>query len=191
MGNSKWGAHPATIRSTALALCYTSAEYACPVWERSAHAHKINPVLDRSCRYIAGCLMPKNVNSFYILSSIAPPDIRRSVASRKESTRQQENRKHVMFNQEPARSRLKSRKSFLATFEPLSQSSASTRLQMWQERLATESTNIELPVKEVLPPGSDAPWKEWRCLNRLRSGKGRCRALMHRWGFSTNNEGCS
>ena len=29
--NSKWGATPTTVRSSALALCYSAAEYACPV----------------------------------------------------------------------------------------------------------------------------------------------------------------
>ena len=62
--------------------------------------------------------------------------------------------------QEPARNRLKSRKSLLATVEPLSQSAASTRLQMWQERFVMESAKTELPVEEVLPAGADAPWKE-------------------------------
>jgi hypothetical protein len=37
----RWGASPDTLRSTALALCYSSAEYACPVWARSTHAKKI------------------------------------------------------------------------------------------------------------------------------------------------------
>ena len=31
----KWGANPSTVRTTALALSYSAAEYACPVWERS------------------------------------------------------------------------------------------------------------------------------------------------------------
>ena len=56
LSNSKWGAHPATICSTALALCYSTAEYAYPVWSRSAHAKKINPMLNESCRCITGCL---------------------------------------------------------------------------------------------------------------------------------------
>ena len=42
LANSKWGTHPSTIKTTALALCYSTAEYACPVWERSAHAHKVD-----------------------------------------------------------------------------------------------------------------------------------------------------
>ena len=31
LANSKWGTHPSTIKTTALALCYSTAEYACPV----------------------------------------------------------------------------------------------------------------------------------------------------------------
>ena len=38
LSNSKWGANASTIRTTALALCYSVAEYAAPVWARSSHA---------------------------------------------------------------------------------------------------------------------------------------------------------
>ena len=53
-----WGASPITLRSTASALCYSSAEYACPVWERSVHAKKINPALNATCRLVSRCLRP-------------------------------------------------------------------------------------------------------------------------------------
>ena len=39
---SKWGATPTTLRSSALVLCYSAAEYACPVWERYTHAKKLD-----------------------------------------------------------------------------------------------------------------------------------------------------
>ena len=81
LANSKWGTHPSTIKTTALALCYSTAEYACPVWERSAHAHKVDPVLNDSCRAITGCLQPTNVENLYLLAGIAPPAVRRSVTA--------------------------------------------------------------------------------------------------------------
>ena len=192
LGNSKWGAHPETIRSTALALCYSTAEYASPVWSRSAHAKNINPMLNESCRCITGCLKPTNANSLHILSGISPPDIRRDVASRKERTVQVADPRHPLHNQHPACSRLKSRKSFLATTEPLDLDAASTRLQLWQERLATEPTDIsmELSPVEKLPPGTDAPWKNWRCLNRLRTGTGRCGVSMQFWGYTNDPPIC-
>ena len=42
LSNSKWGANANTIRTTALALSYSVAEYAAPVWARSPHAQKRN-----------------------------------------------------------------------------------------------------------------------------------------------------
>ena len=80
--NSSWGANTFTLRATALALCYSVAEYACPVWERSSHAKKVDASLNDSCRCITGCLRPTNVDSLYVLAGIAPPGVRRSVASR-------------------------------------------------------------------------------------------------------------
>ena len=62
LANSKWGTDASTIRTTALALCYSAAEYACPVWGRSAHAPKIDPSLNSACRAITGCLKPTKVD---------------------------------------------------------------------------------------------------------------------------------
>ena len=94
--NSKWGATPTTLRSSALALCDSAAEYACPVWERSTHAKKLNATLNETCRMITGCLKPTNINSLPILAGIAPSDIRRAVASRTERTRQTMDERHPL-----------------------------------------------------------------------------------------------
>ena len=84
LSNSKWGCNASTIRTTALALSYSAAEYACPVWIRSLHASKLDPDLNDACRSITGCLRPTNVEKLYILTGIAPPDIRRNVCARVE-----------------------------------------------------------------------------------------------------------
>ena len=81
LANSKWGTHPSTIKTTALALSYSTAEYAYPVWERSAHAHNVDPVLNDACRAITGCLQPTNVENLYLLAGIASPAVRRSVTA--------------------------------------------------------------------------------------------------------------
>ena len=49
LANSTWGADPKTLRTTALALSYSTAEYASPVWARSCHAKKIDPELNNAC----------------------------------------------------------------------------------------------------------------------------------------------
>ena len=58
LSNSKWGANASTIRTTALALCYSVAEYAAPFGARSSHAQKLNPELNSACRDVIGCLKP-------------------------------------------------------------------------------------------------------------------------------------
>ena len=87
---SRWGTNARTIRTTALALCYSTAEYAAPVWERSAYAHLLNPELNQICRAITGCLKPTNGENLYLLVGNAPPEIRRSVCARVERTKQVE-----------------------------------------------------------------------------------------------------
>ena len=73
LANSKWGTNPYTLRTTALALCFSTAEYACPVWERSAHAGKIDSALNDTCRRITGCLKPTPLNKVDSLAGITPP----------------------------------------------------------------------------------------------------------------------
>ena len=82
LANSRWGTNARTIRTTAFAFCYSTAEYAAPVWERSAYAHLLNPELNQACRAITGCLKPTNVENLYLIAGIDPTEIRRSVCAR-------------------------------------------------------------------------------------------------------------
>ena len=109
--NSKWGATPTTLRLSALALCYSAAEYACPVWERSTHAKKLDSTLNETCRMITGCLKPTNTNILPVLAGIAPSDIRRAVASRTERIRQTTDQRHPLNEQLGVVPCLKSRKT--------------------------------------------------------------------------------
>ena len=106
LANSKWGCNASTLRPSYLALRYSAAEYACPVWARSTHAHKLNPALHDCCRIISGCLKPTNLDSVH-LAGIAPPHIRRTVACRRQRTRQTTDAIHQLFHHQPAASRLK------------------------------------------------------------------------------------
>ena len=87
--NSKWGCNASTIRTTALALSYSAAEYACPVWARSPHASKLGPELNNACRLITGCLRPTNIAELYLLVGLTPPEIRRDVCARMEKKKQE------------------------------------------------------------------------------------------------------
>ena len=104
--SSKWGTNASTIRETALALSYSVAEYAAPVWARSAHAYKLDSELNSTCRAITGCLKPTNVEELYLLSGIAPPSIRRDICARVEKAKQEINEAHSLHGKIPAERRL-------------------------------------------------------------------------------------
>ena len=115
---SKWGENPSTIRTTALALSYSTAEYAAPVWARSAHAKNLDPELNQACQSVSGCLKPTNVEDLYLLSGIAPPAIRRDVCARVERQKQSTRETHSLFVQIPADRRIKSRHCFMSSVQP-------------------------------------------------------------------------
>ena len=62
IANSKLGTNASTIRTTALALCYSIAEYYAPVWARPSHACILDPELNKIRRATTGC-----IKSIYVL----------------------------------------------------------------------------------------------------------------------------
>ena len=45
LAGSSWGANANTLRSSALALCYSVTEYCCPVWQCSTHVSLVDAQL--------------------------------------------------------------------------------------------------------------------------------------------------
>ena len=54
LAGTSWGASASTLRTSALALCYSAAEYCCPVWARSSYTNLIDTQLHSSMRLISG-----------------------------------------------------------------------------------------------------------------------------------------
>ena len=189
---SKWGATPTTLRSSALALCYSAAQYACPVWERSTHAKKLDATLNETCRMITGCLEPTNTNNQPVLAGIAPSDIRRAVASRTERTRQATDERHPLNGHLGVVPRLKSRKSFLTCTKPINTTAKAARLELWGERLEPLDARVRhnISADEHLPAGAENPWTTRKTLNRLRTQVGWSRVNMLKCGFSNEQETC-
>lgn len=178
---STWGAQPHAIRVSALALCFSVREYACPAWGRSTHTKKVDTALNNSCRIITGCLKNTPVEKIYLLAGVAPPYIRRRIATNLEKCKQINDKRHPMFGSDMPIFRLKSRKSFLKVSETLTEDPSLSRITMWKDQIAGISWGIE-PV-EQLPPGHQLEWQTWRTLNRMRVGVGRSKENMLKWGY--------
>ena len=72
-----------------------------------------------------------------------------------------------------------------STVGPLNSSASSSRLRLWKDSLTDvpASAKMGLEVAESLPAGSGEDWLYWRAVNRLRTGVGRAKTVMRRWGY--------
>ena len=190
LSNSKWGANTSTIRTTALALCYSVAEYAAPVWARSSHAQKLNTELNIACRAVTGCLKPTNIEDPYLMAGIAPPNIRRDVCARVEKTKQETNEAHSLYGQNPAERRLVSRNCFLRSVKPADFPPKVIRCSAWLRRLQAIPHRATVNIDENLAKGFDRPWTTWRCLNRLRTGFTCSKEQRQRWRYYEGDTTC-
>ena len=103
---------------------------------------------------------------------------------------QEDDPRHPLHGQRPAKHRLTSRNSFLDSTEALNTSKQDARTTMWVEEWnaigerSTEWRDRGIIPNEHLASGTNEPWSTWRSLNRLRVQKGRCRAMMKMWKLS-------
>jgi len=83
LAGSTWGASANTLRSSALVLCYSAAEYCAPVWSRSAHTSRVDVQLNSTMRLISGTLRSAPLPWLPVLSNIELPVLRRKAATDK------------------------------------------------------------------------------------------------------------
>jgi len=81
LAGSGWGAGATTLRTAALALVDSTAQYCTPVWCRSAHTCLIDPAINDTMRIVTGCLRPTPADNLPILAGIQPAELRRSGAT--------------------------------------------------------------------------------------------------------------
>ena len=191
LAGSSWGAYTSTLRTGALALVYSAAEYASPVWCRSAHVGKLDVSLNDTMRIITGCMRPTERVFLPVLAGITPPDIRRESRVMSLTIAATENQQHLLHHRvsyaatNTGAQRLKSRSPF---------SRQSARLQTekfdpdktWIDRVNDGPRFVQTacpPPGQFLPPGADLPRKQWVRLNRLRSGTARVGDTLQRWGL--------
>ena len=80
---SSWGANANTLRSSALAVCYSVAEYCCRVWQRSTHVSLVDAQLYSSMRLISGTVRSTPLPWLPVLTNIEPPALQRRAATDK------------------------------------------------------------------------------------------------------------
>ena len=125
-----------------------------------------------------------------MLSGIAPPDIGRNVCARVEQTKQMREETHSLFGNITALSRLKSRKCFLTSVQPVHFLPKVIKCNVRQRRLCHKSHVDVTHLHENLAKGHDCPWLTWRCRNRLRTGYTCSKEQRKRWGYFDGHTTC-
>ena len=169
---------------------YNVAEYAVPVWARSAHAYKLDSELNSACRAITGCLKPTNVEELYWLSGNTPLSIRRDVSARVEKAKQETNEAHSLHGQIPAERCLKSRNCFLHSVKPENFPPKVMRCSEWIRRTNKTPHRTSVNLEESLAIRHDSAWATWRGLNRLRTGYTCSKEQRKKWKYFDGDTPC-
>ena len=142
---SKWETNANTLRTTQLALCYSIAEYAAPVWASSTYTDILDTKLNKACRAITGCLKLTYVENLYLLAGIALPDTRRVVCAQMEQTNQIEQETYSLFGHIPSIIRLKSRKDFRTSVKSSYFPANVVHNWAWSARMKNQSMGYDCP----------------------------------------------
>ena len=160
-----WGAGANTLRTSALALCYSVVEYCAPVWRNSAHTNLVDVQLNNTMRTITGAVRCTITEWIPVLSNIAPADIRREVATYRMNIRARGKPElplltDIDFHPRP---RLKSRRPIWSNLPD----EAPTIPHIWRTRWEI----VDVPNKSLINdptiqlPGMDLPRGQWTLLN--------------------------
>ena len=96
LAGSGWGAGAKTLRTAALSLVHSTAEYCASVWCRSAHTRLIDNVLNDALRIVTGCLRPTPTDYLPILAGIQPAELRSRGATLSLANRVTLNPDHIL-----------------------------------------------------------------------------------------------
>ena len=196
LAGTTWGATAKTLRISTQALVFHAAEYCATVWNRSPHVKKVDVAINSSMRTIYGCLKPTHVFQLPVLAGIAPAGLRRkaaTLASAQKAVKHDWNILHDTAETEVPPCRLKSRKPCnkeaqrILGIIPEDRSKDAWIAETWKQKWAASgSTRVHRHVSDPGEgvKGEDLSRKHWTTLNRLRTGVGRYKASMKKWGLA-------
>ena len=179
LAGTSWGAQADTLHTSALALCYSVAEYCCPSWSRSSHTRLVDTQLNSTMRLISGTLRPTQLHWLPVLANISPLDLRRKAAVDNLVVKIEAHPEwpvHAdVFDHPPQR--LPSRKPIWVNMVP--DDTNERWREEWESAPVVNKTLVSDPT--IRQPGFNLPRRSWSTLNRFRTGQGLCAANLHRW----------
>ena len=188
LAGSSWGANAKVLRTSALSLVYSSAEYCAPVWLNSTHVRNVDVQLNRVMRTISGTLIPTPLPWLPVLCNIAPPEARRKEALLREFNKIVSAPDLPIFQDlQQVGNRLKSRKPPLQLASQLVADNFAPKSEWarnWEDFLGRHHNLVSDPT--AVMRGMNLPRKEWTLLNRFRTDVGRSKYWKFKWGHVTD-----
>ena len=197
---SGWGAGAKTLRTAALSLIYSTAEYCAPAWCRSALTRLIDSVLNDALRIVSGCLRPTPTDNLTVLSDIHPAELRHQGAILSLANCSSLDPGHILHGQltEPqaaSKERLKSRHPFAPAARNLlhNLSELGIRAAQWSNLTSDTEYSKSMSALGVYIArvstrsiGMSLNWTARVKLNRLRTGVGRFGSSLHIYGLASS-----
>ena len=195
---SAWGAGAKTLRTAALSLVYSTAEYCAPVWCHSTRTRFINSVLNDALRIVTGCLRPTPIGHLPILSGIQPAELRRLRATLSLGYRGSLDPDHILYgllsgSSDARQERLRSRRPFVPATRNLLDNLAGLgiRASEWTNHKwnvqyceSTSGLRVFIPRTSAGPVGMSFPPRAWVKLNRLWIRVGQFHSSMYKWDLA-------
>jgi len=174
----------------------STADYYSPVWCRSSHTRLIDPAINDALRIVTRCLRPKPADNLPILAGIQPVELRRNGATLSLARRAMEPG-HLLHSALvcPSSANARSPKSshpFIPAVQLISLSDKNNIREahwaehQWNAEWAENPTRLRIFILDTgtNPRGMTLPRRAWVRLNRLRTGVGRSRSCLYKWGMA-------
>ena len=185
------------MRTAALFLSYSNAEYCAPALRRSAHTRPIDSVLNDTLRIVTGCIRPTPADNLPVLSGIQPTELCRQRTTLSIANPSSLDPGHILQgqlteSQAASKDRLKSRHPFVPASRKLLHNLSELGIRVAQWTNFTWDTEYSKSMSALCvyilrvstwPIGMSLTRTAWVKLNRLRTGVGRFGSSMHKWGL--------
>ena len=176
-------------------LCFSVAEYCCPIWSQSHHCNKVDTSLNECLSLVSGCIKFTPTELLPILSGIEPVLVRQNKNILSLCIRAMESIhiSHQTTISTVTNVRPKSRMPLSPRMHHLSHNIDDIPLEDWAQhiwRVPWEKSNYQLKnfnaCQSSKPTGYDLKRSQWVLLNRLGSGIGQYASFIHRIGLREN-----
>ena len=201
------GAGATMLRTSTLALVHSTAEYCVSAWCRSAHTCLIDPVINEALQTVNGWLLLNGPRLRWVFATLSYTSGHSSYPRRNPTCWASSQRNHIVsstpchwvWTSAPLSSypftawqgtasqiETPAAQQLISSYDDNNRSAAFWTDHRWNAESLENTTRFRTfpPDIGTHPPGMSLPKTAWVRFNRLRTGVGRFRSCLHKWGMA-------